>query len=286
MFKNIDYLKNEDMKKHTTFKIGGPAKFFLIPKNLKELKCCLDICDKKRIKTFILGNGSNLLVDDKGFDGAIISLKHFNKIQKKQLLNSSYVSVEAGTTLFELNSYLQKNGITGLEWSFGIPGSVGGAIRMNAGAFNNEIKDCLYEIKYLKHGKLHSLKKFNFSYRSGFKDGIIISAKFKLKTSNMLEVKENMNNFLSLRKATQPIDFPSAGSIFKRSENMTPAKIIDELGLKGLKIGDAMISTKHAGFIVNIKNAKSSDVLTLISIIKLIFKSKNTNLEEEIIYLN
>ena len=286
MFDKIECIENELLKNHTSFKIGGPCKFFVCPKNISELKKALSICKRNNLNYFILGNGTNLLVDDKGFDGVIISLKHFNKTKIRKYAGFTIVSLGPGVNLFNLNKTLLKSQISGLEWSYGIPGSVGGAVKMNAGAYEGQISDFLYEIKYLKNGKVHCQKNFKGDYRKGFDDGIILNVKFKLKKGNMVEIEEKMNNHLNLRKLNQPYDKPSAGSVFKRSNEIIPSKLIDEFGLKGMRIGDAMISKKHAGFIVNLGNATSEDVLKLIKLIKLIFKSQKIDLEEEIIYLH
>ena len=286
MFKNIEFYENEDMKKHTTFKIGGRSKFFVIPKNVKELKTCLSVCKKNNLKFFILGNGSNVLVDDNGYNGAIICLKKLNNISIKQYKSFSYVIAEAGASLFMLNKFLASNSLSGLEWSYGIPGSIGGATKMNAGAFGYSIGDFVCELTYLKDNKIMKTSKINFEYRKGFEKGIVLSIKLKLKNSNMHETQEKMNDFFATKKSLQPYEFPSAGSTFKRHKDFVPSKLIDEFGLKGLRFGDAMISPKHAGFIVNLGNAKCSDVLKLMELVKLIFSLKQMQLEEEIIYLN
>ena len=286
MFKNIEFYENEDMKKHTTFKIGGKARFFVLPKNVKELKACLNVCKKNNLKFFILGNGSNVLVDDNGYNGAIICLKKLNSISIKTYKSHSYVTACAGVSLFALNKFLASKALSGLEWSYGIPGSVGGATKMNAGAFGNSIGDFICELTYLKDNKIMKTSKIDFEYRKGFEKGIIISIKLKLKNGNMHEIQEKMNSFFATKKSLQPYDLPSAGSTFKRHKDFVPSKLIDEFNLKGLRFGDAMISPKHAGFIVNLGSAKCSDVLKLIDLVKLIFSLKQMQLEEEIIYLN
>ena len=285
MFEKLEFKKNVSLKKLTSFKIGGKCRFYFSPKDLIELKKIINECQKNKLQYFILGNGTNVLADDSGFDGAIIHLKNFKYIKLKRYRNYCFVTVLAGVSLFEFNKFLLNNKISGFEWSFGIPGSIGGAIRMNAGACDGQTCDNLIEIKYLTNGKLKTKKGFKGEYRKGFEEGIIISAKFKLKTGNALEIEEKMNNNFSLKKISQPYDKPSAGSIFKRKNELYPAKIIDELGLKGLRIGDAMISKKHAGFIINMGAATSRDVINLIKLLKLIFKSNGYIFDEEIIYL-
>lgn len=286
IFGSLEVKENEPLKEHTTFKIGGDAKYYAEPKNIKELKKLLEICKSTNMRYFIIGNGSNLLVSDSGFDGLIISLKNFNdmKIQKNKEFES--VCVGAGINLFLLNKNLANNGISGLEWSYGIPGTLGGAIKMNAGAFNHCIFEFLEELTVIKNGKLKKINNLKAEYRNSFlTDEIVISAKLKLKSGNMHDILNKMNEYLSIRHDKQPYNLPSAGSVFKRNADIIPAKIIDDLGLKGLRIGGAMISTKHAGFIVNVDNAKSEDVNKLINLIKKIAAYNGFLFEEEIIYL-
>lgn len=286
IFGSLEVKENESLKEHTTFKIGGDAKYFAEPKNIKELKKLLEICKSTNMRYFIIGNGSNLLVSDSGFDGLIFSLKNFNdmKIQKNKGIES--VCVGAGINLFLLNKNLANNGISGLEWSYGIPGTLGGAIKMNAGAFNHCIFEFLEELTVIKNGKLKKINNLKAEYRNSFlTDEIVISAKLKLKSGNMHDILNKMNEYLSIRREKQPYNLPSAGSVFKRNADIIPAKIIDDLGLKGLRMGGAMISTKHAGFIVNVDNAKSEDVNKLINLIKKIAAYNGFLFEEEIIYL-
>lgn len=282
---NLKIQENEDMKKHTTFKIGGNARFFITPQNIQQLLKAIAFAKSKNLPYFILGNGSNLLVDDKGYNGVVISLKELNKISLKKQGKRNLVDVEAGVNLFKLNQFLAKNNISGLEWSYGIPASFGGSVKMNAGAFENCIGDFLCEITVLKDGKIKKLKKLNFSYRNSFlTNEIVLSGRLKLKDGNQEEIENKMSSFLTKRRQTQPYDLPSAGSIFKRN-NFLPAKIIDDFGLKGLTLGEAQISKKHAGFIVNLGNATSKDVLKLIHIIKILAKEEGYEFNEEIIHL-
>ncbi len=286
IFGSLEVKENEPLKEHTTFKIGGNAKYYAEPKNIKELKKLLEICKSTNMRYFIIGNGSNLLASDNGFDGLIVSLKNFNdmKIQKNKGFES--VCVGAGVNLFLLNKNLANNGITGLEWSYGIPGTLGGAIKMNAGAFNHSIFEFLEELTVIKNGKLKRINNLKAEYRNSFlTDEIVLSAKLKLKSGNMHDILNKMNEYLSIRREKQPYNLPSAGSVFKRNADIIPAKIIDVLGLKGLRMGGAMVSTKHAGFIVNVDNAKSEDVNKLINLIKKIAAYNGFLFEEEIIYL-
>ena len=286
MFKNIQHFENEPVKNYTTFRIGGPAKYFVLPKNLDELKEVLNICKTHNMRYFVIGNGSNILASDKGFDGVIISLKHFNSIKKRKYRGNVYVTCGCGVNLFNLNKYLCENSIEGLEWSYGIPASVGGAIKMNAGAYNHSIGEFVKKIIVLKEGKIKSIKNPKFEYRkSPINDEIVLYAQFSLLIGNKENIKNQMETNLSKRKKSQPYDMASAGSVFKRNGNLFPAKVIDDLGLKGLRLGDAMISKKHTGFIINLGNASFSDISKLIALLKKIFNAFNYSFEEEIIYL-
>jgi len=278
MFSSIEFYKNKNIKNYNTFKINAYARYFVLPKNITELKNVLKICKTHKLKYFILGNGSNLLFSDKLYNGIIISLKKLNSISIKNNL----LEVESGANLVYLNCFLAKNNLSGLEWSYGIPATVGGAIKMNAGAFGHCIFEYTKEIKMLINNKIATLNKFNYSYRnSNLPNGIILSVVLNLTIKPSIEIFRKMNFYLNSRKKKQP-HFSSAGSIFKRN-NIIPAKIIDNLGLKGLRVGGAEISKKHAGFIINKHNATSTDIYTLIKIIKAFAKYNGYNFEEEII---
>ena len=281
-------LYNEDLKKHCSFRIGGKAKFFIIVNNEKTLLNILKLNNKKIL---IIGAGTNILFRNKKFNGTFIKLgEAFNKIKTASSKKKyKIIEVGAGTNLFKLNLFLRKHGLSGLEWSFGIPGTVGGAIKMNAGAYGHEFGELVESVKVFSKGKIFWTKDFSFSYRSSsFKDCIILSVKLKLSLGKTTNIEIAQKEYLSRRKESQPYSDFSAGSVFKRiinkEEIIYPAKIIDNLGLKGVKIGDAEISTKHAGFIINKGNAKSKDVVNLIRFIKKMVKKKTKqDLQEEII---
>lgn len=280
---------NENLKKYCSFKIGGKAKFFIIVNNENALLKILKWNKYKRF--FVLGAGTNILFKDRTFNGTIIKLGgKFNQIKilsfKK---NYKMIEVGAGVNLFRLNSFLKSNELAGLEWSFGIPGSVGGATKMNAGAYGFEFGNFIYSVKILSNNKISWTKNFYFSYRnSSFNNCIILAVKLKLPVGNFLEIENLQREYLKKRIESQPYEEYSAGSVFKRiinkEEIIYPAKIIDNLGLKGAKIGDAEISTKHAGFIINKDNAKCKDVLKLIKLIqRKVKKNTGKQLETEII---
>ena len=259
MLKNIEKKRNVLLKNYCTFKIGGKAKIIYFPKNNDEL---IELLNKKN-KLFILGNGSNILFPDSRFETPIICTKKLNKM----FVKGDCVFCEAGASLFELCMFCQKHGLSGLEKLYGIPATVGGAIVMNAGAFGEETCSKLKSFKiFKKNGEIIEKKNFRYAYRKGpvEDDEILLSAIFKLKKEKKSKILNEMMEIFQKRKTLQPYNYPSAGSIFKRGENFLPAKLIDEWGLKGLKVGGACVSDKHAGFIINIKNASSNDVKKLI----------------------
>ncbi len=284
--------ENEDMKKHTSFKIGGVADIFVKVKTQQELKGVIEYAKEKEIPITIIGNGSNLLVRDKGIRGITIQIgmDHINMQETED--GKVEIQVDSGVKLGMLASKLQKEGIEGFSFAAGIPGTIGGAIRMNAGAYGKEMKDIVTEVTSLKeNGEIQTKKgeDLHFSYRhSRFMEEkeIILSAKLSLEKGNAEEIKRKMEELNASRKEKQPIEMPSAGSTFKRGRNFVTAQLIDEAGLKGYQIGGAQVSTKHAGFIVNTGNATAKDVLDLVDyIIKVIFEKfgKIVELEVEVV---
>lgn len=275
--KNISKEKiflNEPMKNHTTFKIGGNADVFIKAKNIIDVMHTLKVASDNNIQVTIIGNGSNILVKDKGIRGIVLQIQteNFEIIKDKE---NVYVVVDSGMANGKLSGILAKNSISGFEFAAGIPGSIGGAIRMNAGAYGGEFKDIVEETVYLdlKDNKIKVLsnEQHNFSYRNSIfsnKESYIINTKLKLNYGNTEEIKKNINENLKSRKEKQPLEYPSAGSTFKRGEDFISAKLIDECGLKGTTIGDAQVSEKHAGFIINKGNAKADDVLKLIELVR------------------
>ena len=261
---------NEPMKAHTSFKIGGPAEVYIVVKTIQELQKINDIAKKNNIPIYIIGNGSNILVTDKGIKGIVIK----NEIKKLEIENEKdgniKLKIGAGNKIIETAHVLLKEEISGFEELSGIPGTIGGAIKMNAGANGKEIKDIITQVVVLdEKGNIEVLQKddLNLTYRNSiFKTNksIILEAEFILKKGKKEEIKYKMDNYAKLRKEKQPLEYPSAGSTFKRGDNYITAKLIDEAGLKGFKIGGAEISTKHAGFIINKNNATAKDILDLI----------------------
>ena len=261
--------QNEPMKNHTSFKIGGPAEFYIKITSIKELQKILEFAKKEKIKITILGNGSNVLVSDSGIKGLVIrtNLKEI-KIEPKEQ-NKIEITVDDATPIGFLAQKLLKEEITGFEEISGIPGTIGGAILMNAGAHGKEMKDIVTEITAIDYnGKIHKFtnEQAKFTYRNSiFSSGkyIILQAKIILEKGNAKEIKAKMDEYAQFRKEKQPIEYPSAGSTFKRGTDFITAKLIDDAGLKGYIIGGAKVSEKHAGFIINTGNATAQDVLDL-----------------------
>lgn len=282
---------DEPMAKHTSFKIGGPADVFIKVDNIEELKETLDLSKKNQIPLTIIGNGSNLLVTDKGIRGITAKL-NLKDIEIKKENNKQIIKVEAGVPVGLLAQKLLKEEITGFEELSGIPGTIGGAVIMNAGAHGKELKDILKKVTAMDYnGNIHEFtnEECLFSYRnSRFQKEkyIILQATLELEKGNSTEIKEKMDEYMQFRKEKQPIEYPNAGSTFKRGEDFVTAKLIDEAGLKGYKVGGAQVSEKHAGFIVNVDNATAKDVIELTDYIKEKIEEKfgkKINLEIQII---
>lgn len=282
---------DEPMAKHTSFKIGGPADVFIKVDNIEELKETLDLSKKNQIPLTIIGNGSNLLVTDKGIRGITAKL-NLKDIEIKNENNKQIIKVEAGVPVGLLAQKLLKEEITGFEELSGIPGTIGGAVIMNAGAHGKELKDILKKVTAMDYnGNIHEFtnEECLFSYRnSRFQKEkyIILQATLELEKGNSTEIKGKMDEYMQFRKEKQPIEYPNAGSTFKRGEDFVTAKLIDEAGLKGYKVGGAQVSEKHAGFIVNVDNATAKDVIELTDYIKEKIEEKfgkEINLEIQII---
>lgn len=259
------------MKKHTTFKIGGIADVMVLPETEEQISSVIIFCSNNDIPWFIIGKGSNLLVSDKGIRGVVIKFgDNFSGIeQHEQLLN-----VKAGTSLSRTALHALKRELSGLEFASGIPGTVGGGILMNAGAYDGEIAQVILTTRYMDtNGKIHELKaaEHNFSYRHSVyqqNGGIILSGVFLLKNGIYSDIIGKMTDFNNCRRDKQPLDLPSAGSSFKHPSGYYAAKLINECGLKGYTVGGAQVSEKHCGFIVNKDNATCSDILNVIEHIK------------------
>lgn len=291
---------DEPMSKHTSFKIGGTADVFIKVKNIQELKYVIKVAKKVDTHLTIIGNGSNVLVKDNGIRGIVLKIQFEEISIQRNVLGQPnkedvIVTVGSGVKLGELAQKLLKEGITGFEFASGIPGTIGGAIRMNAGAYGGEMKDIVIETKCLDLECYERLiektniddieiiieteskktpeiiilnnKEQDFAYRHSVfmeRKYIILEVKLQLKRGNVQEIKDKMEQFLASRNEKQPVQMPSAGSTFKRGTDYITARLIDECGLKGCRVGGAKVSEKHAGFIVNEKNATAKDVIELI----------------------
>lgn len=284
---NIEYRQNEPMRAHTTFKIGGEADIFIIPASPAALIYAVKKCNELEIPYFILGNGSNLLVSDGGIEGAVISLSGINGISS----DGEKITCGAGAMLSSVCLKALSLSLTGLEFAYGIPGTAGGALYMNAGAYGGQTADVIESAECLTAtGEIKTLKKENMQlgYRSSvFKNGglIIISLTFALKKGDKAEIKAEMDELLNRRKQKQPLEYPSAGSTFKRPEGYFAGALIEKNGLKGLTVGGAQVSEKHAGFVINRGGATAADVKALIGKIqKKVFENDGVMLEPEVIF--
>lgn len=285
--KRENILLDELMSLHTSFKVGGKADLFVKAYSVEEIKSILKIASENNIPLFVLGNGTNLLVRDEGFRGIVLQVK-----LEDIVINENEVVVGSGVKNAVLSKKLTDNSLSGFEFASGIPGTIGGAIKMNAGAYGGEMKDIVNEVTYLDYdGNTHTINnsECEFSYRhSKFFDekAIILQAKLNLEKGNKSEIENKVKDLLEQRKEKQPLEYPNAGSTFKRGEGFITAKLIDECGLKGYSIGGAQVSEKHAGFIVNKNNATASDVLELIEYVQKKVKEKtgeDIKLEIEVI---
>lgn len=281
-------LFNEPMNKHSTFRIGGPAECLIKIGNVNELKEILKFVKENAITLTIIGNGSNILVSDKGIRGITLII-NIEKLEIQDNNDEVKVNVGAGEKIGKLARVFLEKEITGLEELSGIPGTIGGAVRMNAGAHGKEMKDivkCVKCIDYQGNEKEFTNQEMKFEYRkSRIKEEncIVTEVELILKKGKKEQMKERMEEYAKYRKEKQPIEFPSAGSTFKRGEDFITAKLIDEAGLKGYSIGGAEVSTKHSGFIINKGNATMQDVLKLVKHVEdEVYKKFNKKIELEI----
>ncbi len=286
--KKIEIKENVSLKELTTFKIGGNAEIFVSVKDADEVAYVMKKVKEYNMPLFVLGKGSNLLVSDKGVKGVVLNMCGIDDIR----FEGSKVICGAGLHLQKLCALALEKGLSGLEFAFGIPGSVGGALYMNAGAYGGEIKDCVVSAKCIdKEGNTLVLSRDEMAlgYRTSvFKNSgyIITEATFSLKEDDKEQIKARMNDFMSRRKDKQPLEFASAGSTFKRPQGHFAGALIEKNGLKGLSVGDAAVSEKHAGFVINKGSAKSEDVKELIEIIKkTVYENDGVILEPEVIFV-
>ena len=268
-------LIDEPMKNHTSFKIGGPVDVMVIPRCIEELVETINICKKNDIDYYIIGNGTNLLVSDKGIRGVVIKISEgLGNIS----VEGTTMKAQAGALVTVASKIALKNSLTGLEFASGIPGSIGGAVTMNAGAYGGEMKDIVTKVKCLdEDGNIveYTGDEMNFRYRGsriGDENLIVLEAEMELQKGNFEKIEKTMRELTEKRNSKQPLQFPSGGSTFKRPEGYFAGKLIDDSGLRGVRYGDAQISDKHCGFIVNLGNASCKDVLTLIQLVQKVVK--------------
>ncbi len=282
--------KDEKLCSHISFKVGGPCPLLIEPKNEKQLTEVLKLIKETQTPYTILGNGTNVLVLDEGLDKIVVKIG--DEMTSLTLEGDDVICCSAGTKVVTLCKFALENSLSGLEFAYGIPGTCGGAVFMNAGAYGGEVKDVITEITYLTPDlelKTMPVEEAKLSYRhSIFKENncIVVSAKFKLKKAPKEEIKAAMNDFLSRRKDKQPLEYPSAGSTFKRPEGYFAGALIEQCGFKGKSLGGAQISDKHAGFLINKNNATAKDILDLIELTQeTVKKETGVTLEPEVIIL-
>ena len=282
--------KNEKLCNHISFKVGGPCPLLIEPGNEKQLIYILELIKKTETPYVILGNGTNVLVPDEGLDKVVVKIG--DEMASLSLEGEDVICCSAGTKVVTLCKFALENSLSGLEFAYGIPGTCGGAVFMNAGAYGGEVKDVISEITYLSPDselKTMTVEEAKLSYRhSLFKENgcIVVSAKFKMKKASQEEIKADMNDYLSRRKDKQPLEYPSAGSTFKRPEGYFAGALIEQCGFKGKSLGGAQISDKHAGFLINKNNATAKDIIDLIKLTQeTVKKETGITLEPEVIIL-
>lgn len=285
----IEYLINEPMSLHTSFRIGGNADLLVTPDGEEKLCKLIAFLRAENLPFMILGRGSNLVVSDDGIEGAVISLSAINGVR---LLENGHIYAGAGASLAALCTFARDNCLTGLEFAYGIPGSVGGAMFMNAGAYGGEMKDVAFSARVLgDDGVIYEmpLNEMELGYRtSTFKiNGFtVLGAEFALCSGEKQEITAKMDDFMNRRKTKQPLEYPSAGSVFKRPEGYFAGALIEKNGFKGVSVGGAQVSEKHAGFIINKGSATCNDVKELVRIIRQrVMEQDGVELHTELIFV-
>lgn len=279
----MSFLEQESMSRHTTFRVGGPVSLMALPQNAEQAVCAVQAAAEVGIRPVFLGNGSNLLVSDAGCDVFVIKTSGLCSAS----VDGTQITAESGILLARLAVLAREHNLTGLEFAHGIPGSLGGAVTMNAGAYNGEMSQVVTEVTCLtSSGQIERTEQFDFSYRhSAFSDGtrLILSVKMQLKTGDKESIRACMEDLMERRKSKQPLEWPSAGSTFKRPQGYFAAALIDQCGLKGLTVGGAQVSEKHAGFIINKGGATCSDILALMKQVRQrVFDETGVTLEPEV----
>lgn len=276
---NCKYLLDEPLKKHTTFKVGGNCKIFIEVNNVDLICKLIQFCKQNSVNFTVIGNGSNIIAKDSGFDGVVIHLGH--SLSNLEMLSETRIKAYSGASLKSLCMKALENSLTGLEFAYGIPGSVGGALYMNAGAYGGEMVDIVTEAEYITNNgelKTISANDMKLSYRhsifSEWDNSVIVSVTVDTKKGIYDDIKSEMNRLMTARITKQPLEYASAGSTFKRPVGNYASKLIDECGLKGLSVGDAQVSEKHCGFVINKGNATYNDIISLTDKVIQIVKEK------------
>ncbi|MCR5691044.1 MAG: UDP-N-acetylmuramate dehydrogenase [Eubacterium sp.] len=280
-------LRNEPLSAHTSFRIGGPADYYLIPETVEDLVEALDMAREKELPFYILGKGSNVLFSDQGFRGLVIEIgKGLSRID---ILEDGKVRVQAGASMAAMANRLAEKSLAGFEFASGIPGSLGGGIAMNAGAYGGEIKDCILSARVLTpEGQIKelALEELELGYRTSIiqkKDYIVLEACFQFQKGDETAIRALMKDLNGRRKEKQPLEFPSAGSTFKRPEGYFAGKLIQDAGLSGYTVGGAQVSEKHCGFVINRGGASAKDVMDLIQDVKdKVYEAFGVELEPEV----
>ena len=277
---------DEPMSSHCTFRAGGTAKYYVIPDEYKKVRDVLRLCVEENIPYYVIGNGSNLLVQDDGFDGVIIEI---DSALAKIEINGNEIVAKAGAKLSKIAVKALNESLTGFEFAYGIPGNLGGAVTMNAGAYGGEMKDVLKWVKVLdNNGEMKTLKaeELELGYRTSIivkEKMIVLEACIELHEGNRDEIEMHMKELMAKRKEKQPLEYPSAGSTFKRPEGYFAGKLIQDAGLKGYRVGGAMVSEKHSGFVINYDNATATDIINLMKDVrKKVFEEFQVTLEPEV----
>ena len=282
-------LMEEPMKKHTTFRLGGPADFFLCPSDVNQIPEIIHICREEGIPWFVLGNGSNLLVSDQGYRGVVIQIyKNMNQIT----VEGTRIYAQAGALLSAVSKKAMEAGLTGMEFASGIPGTLGGAAVMNAGAYGGEMKDILVSVTVLTdegEQKVLKAEELNLGYRTSIikeRGYIVLDGVLQLQAGDRDAIKTRMEELKVQRVTKQPLEYPSAGSTFKRPEGYFAGKLIEDAGLRGYRVGGAQVSEKHCGFVINTGDAATSDVVQLIhNVQNIIWNKFKVKLEPEVKFL-
>lgn len=280
----LPLVEQEPMSRHTTFRVGGPAALMVMPKTVQQAAAAVRAAVEEGVVPVCLGNGSNLLVPDEGINAFVIKTTHgMNTITRED----NCLTAAGGVLLSRLAVFARDNGLTGLEFAHGIPGSLGGGVTMNAGAYDGEMSQVVSQVSFIdRNGELKTTEDFDFSYRhSAFSDGtrLIVQAKLCLQEGNPETIRARMDELMERRRSKQPLEWPSAGSTFKRPQGYFAAALIDQCGLKGLTVGGAQVSEKHAGFVINKGGATCADILELMNQVKQrVFDMTGVTLEPEV----